>query len=249
MLNKDDLKQLILAELNQTKPSWRGKGIPIKLTQFGLSKKLRDLVNEQGYNHGCHTCLTRVEADSDQPWVGDHIPPTELANKYCLELLPKWDYNRYLFPQCHQCSAKQSGIVKSVQNGMGLGSLDSEELKLLGKDRDIKVGQNCIKSSGPKVSDPEGKQIQNLGIQQGCKTCSTKFPTDKYIADHSFPQEFCTAYMEMLFSHLGLPYPKSFDLRPQCAKCSGHQGGKMLKISIEAQEYCRTVLGITVNKY
>ena len=53
--------------------------------------------------------------------------------------------------------------------------------------------------------------------------------------------------MPKVFDLLKIPYPKSFELRPQCPKCSGYQGGKMKKITDLAIKFAKSH-GIPVYK-
>jgi hypothetical protein len=102
------------------------------------------------------------------------------------------------------------------------------------------VGFDAIRSSGPKVSTPEGFQIQQLGMRNGCHSDpSHLYPADKYHADHIWPQELCTSYMEAVLNHLNLLQhkPTQQELRPQCPRCSGNQGGKLKQIADYAQQY------------
>lgn len=252
MPRKEVVKKLIEDELarNTTKPGWQGKGIIIDLSQFSLTADLREQVQEQGKDFGCHTCITHLETDKDQPWVGDHIPPTELAWGDKKSVMGKdWDESTYLFPQCHECSHKQSAVVRNLKNKTRkYADLTAGEKKLIGFGR-LRLKGKYIDSSGPKVTATEGDQIQQLGVRNGCHSCGTKYPVLTYHADHSFPQEFCTHYMEEVFKDLGLAYPTSFDLRPQCPRCSGQQGGKMKQIMDVATAYATENLKIVVYKF
>ncbi len=252
MPKKEVVKKLIEDELarNDSKPGWKGKGITIDLMQFSLTPDLRALVQEQGNNFGCHTCLTHLETDKNQPWVGDHIPPTQLSWGDKKIVMGKgWDESTYLFPQCHECSHKQSAVVRDLKNGAKeYTDLTASQKKLIGSGR-LRMKGKYIDSSGAKVTATEGLQIQQLGVRNGCHSCGVIYPVLTYHSDHSFPQEFCTHYMEQVFKDLGLAYPKSFDLRPQCPRCSGHQGGKMKQIMDVATAYATENLGIVVYKF
>lgn len=257
MPRKEDLKRLIEAELarNKTKSGWGGTGVEISLTQFSLTPQQRQQVQDIGNAHGCHTCGTRIGLDPDQPWIGDHYPPTNLPEKMKDGLI--WDEVVRLRPQCDDCSNKQAGIVYKLRRSKKLKDLSDDELKLVGCHKYmggphfcvLKPAKNTsIVSNGPTVSASEGLAIQTLGGKLGCHTCGARFPRAIYHADHAFPQEFCTNYMEVLFDHLGLPWPTKFELRPQCPRCSGNQGGNMRWIAEEAVAYARDVLGIPVYK-
>ena len=233
------ITSLITQELNRNKtnPGWRGHGIDVRRNQFSLTPDLREQVQEIGRQHGCHTCLTRLEIDSDQPWVGDHIPPTKLTARDKAKIMgPSWRGKTYLYPQCHECSHQQSAIVDALKRGrMRFETLKRRQKELIGAVRTD--GADRVRSSGPKVTADEAQAIQDVGVREGCHSCGTRYPVTTYHADHSFPQEFCTSYMEAVFKNLGLEYPDTFDLRPQCPRCSGHQGGKIKQIRDEAMKY------------
>lgn len=251
MPKKEIVKKLIEDEIarNETDPGWKGTGISISLLQFSLTSDLREKVQEQGGLYGCHTCLTHLETDKDQPWVGDHIPPTEVSWGDKKSVMSKnWDESTYLLPQCHECSHKQSAVVRDLKKGTKkYKDLNASQKNLIGFGRLRKGGY--IDSSGPKVTATEGAQIQQLGVRNGCHSCGTNYPVLTYHADHSFPQEFCTHYMESVFKDLGIDYPDTFDLRPQCPRCSGHQGGKMKQIMDVATAYATENLKMVVYKF
>jgi hypothetical protein len=250
MPDKATVKRLIEEELerNASDAGWKGKGVSVGLTTFSLTADLRAQVQAIGDVHGCHTCKTRLEIDRDQPWVGDHIPPTELSVANKKSIRPEWDSGTYLFPQCHECSYAQSAVVRSLNGGKNYADLDAKEKRLIGSGKRFNLNK-CVPSSGPKVTPTEGQQIQVLGSKNGCHSCHGKVPTTVYHADHTFPQEFCTNYMQDVFKDLGLTYPTTFELRPQCPRCSGNQGGKVKQIMEVATAYARENLKITVYKF
>ncbi|NMO18639.1 hypothetical protein HPC49_12445 [Pyxidicoccus fallax] len=242
-INADDLREFIEEELarNTTHHKWRGKGIPIRRTSWYTNAHRSD-IQEIGKKYGCHTCLSKLHKDRDQPWVGDHIPPTSLSKN--LRLTLSVDLNpTVLFPQCHDCSSRQASLIKGL-NAMRAG----DALKFLNNNPDEKcfilgvrdpIPGNCVSSSGPKVTSNEGQEIQKIGSKQGCHTCNGKVPARTYHADHSFPKEFCTPYMESVFDKLGLLYPIDFDLKPQCPRCSSNQGGSVSWVAQLAKEFAR----------
>ena len=254
---EQELKLLILKELeeNATNQKWAlarikqgSDDIEIDRTDFSLTSKLREDVQGQGNKLGCHTCGTRLEIDDDQPWIGDHVPPTNLKDEIKWEIMgKKWDKRTHLFPQCDRCSNEQSALVSAVNGGKQLDKLTPRELSLLGYKAKIQPNVTCVHTTGTKVSRVEGDQIQKMGIEHGCRTCDSVVPASVYFGDHAFPQEFCTSYMEEVFRLLEIDYPKDFVLRPQCPRCSGAQGGSLRKIADMAQDYARHV-GITVYK-
>jgi hypothetical protein len=215
-------------------------------------------VNEIGRQHGCHTCNTRLEIDRDQPWIGDHFPPTELkghARKALAELSGDTSFTgntQLLFPQCHACSGQQSALVRKL-NTMNYSDIlkwlkaDQNELSdvlhLTSGWTQIQKGQTCIPASGkivsacvcirgPENSDHRGRK--GLPQSPGHDVAALV-----YHADHTWPQEFCTAYMDEVMKRLNLSHikPARQELRPQCPRCSGNQGGKMSQIAKKALAY------------
>ncbi len=237
-----DLKKLIRAQINAGHSKWTGSGVEIERTSFHINAGQRQLIQEIGAMHGCHTCRTKLVNDSNQPWVGDHIPPVNLKGGARLAL--GCSSKTYLYPQCHSCANAQAHLVKRL-NSNPLLSLNEFETKLITGGRSKIHG---IKTFGKKVSVTEGQQIQSLGEREGCHSCGAKNPASVYIADHTFPQEFCTSYMEQVFNHMKLPYPKKFELRPQRPRCSTLQGGKMSRITRLGLAYARKNK-LTVYKY
>jgi hypothetical protein len=238
------LREAIEEEMarNTSKQGWKGEGVPIKRNTFSLTPLLRAKVQNVGLKHGCHTCLTVLKVDADQPWIGDHIPPTELSNpaRKAFGLEKKGSFAK-LYPQCDSCSSLQSAFVRKL-NGMSSKALEKFDA---GDDIFFLIGGQpesptyYVDSTGPKVSPGQGQDIQKLGQAHGCHTCGSKYPRTIYHADHIFPQEWCTTYMKDVFEALGLgmDYPKHFELRPQCTKCSGHQGGKIASIMWDAVNF------------
>jgi hypothetical protein len=172
MVAKAALRALIVTELgaNQSQAGWTGHGIVISRNQFSLTAKQREDVQGIGDAHGCHTCLTRLNVDRDQPWIADHIPPTELSAFAVKAYMPKtWDGQTRLYPQCHQCSHKQSAIVKSLK---GKKAVTTPFNRRLISNRSADPAK-CIFSTGPKVMANEGMAIQAIGRKHGCHSCGT----------------------------------------------------------------------------
>lgn len=223
----DVLREKIEAELDQTHKQWKGvkKMHKIARNQSKIPGAIRSSVNKTGFQFGCHTCLTNLKTDKNQPWIGDHIPPTNLKNTAktyfdCRE-------TTYLFPQCDVCASEQSDLVKRLnRESPNFGGLTEKEKKLIKGGRTTKFG---VKSSGPKVSAGEGLAIQALGERYGCHSCGRKTPASVYHSDHIYPQEFMTSYMPQVFSLLKLPPidTNNLQVRPQCPRCSHLQGGKL----------------------
>lgn len=209
------LKVLLLEEFaaNKSRDDWGGKGIPIKFNQFSLTAKMKAEANEQGRSHGCHTCTSHLEIDSDQPWVGDHFPPTELRKHARAALDVVFGdklvsaKTQVLRPQCNDCSNRQAALVRLL-NTMTSSDIvkwlqgDEDELfNVLSLIQGVEppvIGKNCIQASGPKVTAEQGKWIQMLGISSGCHSDPTHtVPATIYHADHIWPQEFARATWKM----------------------------------------------------
>lgn len=254
------LKKLILDELdkNDTRPQWlraqTKQGfdpISIERSDFSLTAELRQETQGQGKTLGCHTCPARLEIDPDQPWTADHTPPTRLRlelKRVVMASVAHWDGHTYLFPQCDRCRIEQGPLVEALNSGQKtFNALSLREKRLFGHGIKIKPNVNCIRSYSDVVPPPAGRRIQEFGIENGCHSCGSDFPASVYIADHIFPQEFCTHYMQMVFELLGIEYPTEFELRPQCPRCSGDQGGSIRYIAERVQDYAR-LIGIPVYK-
>ena len=258
-LDPTDLKGLLLEEIeaNRSRANWGGQGVVIRFNQFSLTPKMKSETNEQGFIHGCHTCDSHLEIDSDQPWVGDHFPPSELR-KHARGALDAVfggslcsSKTQVLRPQCNDCSNRQAALVRRL-NTMTANAIVEWLTKDTGECFDVlclirgvdepKIGKNCIQASGPTVTAEQGKWIQLLGIRDGCHSDpSHTVPATIYHADHTWPQEFCTNYMESILKAMGLlKYkPAQQELRPQCPRCSGGQGGKLSQISKVAKVYAK----------
>ena len=237
--DQDELRDLILEELDQSHHDWESEDPPllIRRNQFSLTPAMREAAQWTGLKSGCHTCNSHIETDSNQPWIGDHNPPTKLSVRARVAFQID-DRITLLFPQCDVCSGKQSALVNKL-NGKSTKQLEaytwkSDEEKALIMGGKPRKPRYCISSTGDKVSAAEGLQIQRLGTQNGCHSCDSRVPRFIYHADHIVPQEFCTSYMEQIFRRLDLDYPAEFELRPQCPRCSGAQGGRMSRISVLA---------------
>lgn len=241
------VKRLIKVELNQTHKNWKGTAVPLieGLSVFGTNQLLRSEVNKVGRIHGCHQCLTVLATDTDQPWIGDHIPPTELSSRV-REAYGLPDTTR-LLPSCWSCSSKQAAFVKSLNATPTDELQDWDGDEVLNMHRMIHGGETTrpvIPSHGPKVNATQGLQVQANGTIDGCHICEGKVPCDVYIADHCPPQEFLTSWMPQLCDALGVTIPDPA-ARPHCPRCSGNQGGKMSGLVKRAKQLARD-LGITV---
>lgn len=241
------LKKKILGEIDQTSSKWKGtKTHRIRRNQAKIPDELRRAVNVTGVSFGCHSCLTFVKNDRNQPWIGDHIPPTNL--KKTAKLHYKCVVKTVLFPQCDDCASEQSILVKRLNSsGSNFPLLTDKENKLIHGGMTL---NKSIPATGPKVTVGQGNVIQMLGVSNGCHSCGRKYPKSTYHSDHIFPQEFVTSYMPQVFKLLDIPLPdfNNLEVRPQCPRCSNRQGGKMSRISILARQYARDN-GIVVYKY
>jgi hypothetical protein len=252
---------------SSTSPKWKGgdRGVEVDENVYRFDKStieyrypdITTTINDElGKPYGCHTCNWKVEKDRDQPWVGDHIPPTELC-PLAREILA-CATTTYLFPQCGDCAEKQSALVRKLNN-MTRAELNafendldesSPEYRLIngGKapiEDDEDDDWNCVASTGSRVKPHQGLSIQGLGTRQYCHSCGSKYPVSRYIADHVFPKAFVTSGMKSLFLQLEIPWPTKFVLRPQCKRCSTNQGGHVGSIVTAAREYAKT-LGIVI---
>ena len=245
----DDIAEEIQWELQQSGSDSRWGGaadtanqpdlnLDVRSYRMPASHAAKQAVQVIGAAHGCHTCLTSLAIDRDQPWIGDHCPPTELDGQ-ALNLLGINTAETYLFPQCHDCSQRQAALTSQISRCSNLqrktqviNNLTPFEQSLFtGTKTPIRKGRkgwNCLVATSTVVKDPEGIDIQLLGRtpgpRGGCHTCGTRAPVSRYIADHWVPAAFVTTGMQQLFALLGIGYPL-LQLRPQCTRCSTAQGG------------------------
>jgi hypothetical protein len=224
----------------------------IKGNQFKALPEQRETIQSAGETYGCHTCLTKIAADRNQPWTGDHNPPTKLTLSVKKDLFEDWDGKKTsLLAQCDKCSTRQASLVKDLN----VQEKPSKYLKSLSEvERKIILGgrEGEIIASGASVTPPQGLAIQKEGIAVGCHSCDSRIPSHTYHADHLPPAELLTNYMPRVCKKL-LMYDEVGDflenprLRPQCKRCSGKQGGDLKGVAKRAQDYARFA-GITVYK-
>lgn len=234
-----ELMRLIDIELKeaQSLKTWQGKGVTLTMPQesYNVSSDHKEEINEIGDKYGCHTCGTNLATDKDQPWIGDHIPPTELSNSVLQELGYQSDSSRVLYPQCDSCAEQQSALVRDLNSGRkSVSKLSDSEQNLLVSPSRMKP----VPSSGPRVTQQEGEAIQALGVKYGCHSCKKKIPKERYFADHCPPKEFYTHYMQQVLAKLGYPQT-TWEAKPQCPRCSCGQGGAMASLTKLAQEYAK----------
>lgn len=260
------LREDIQRELFDTHENWYGLDYPdemliIRRNHYYPSETEKFVVQQLGEAFGCHTCRTFISTDRNQPWTGDHVPPTQLRNGLRTWAEGQLGFNpgqQVLAPQCTACSSTQAALVRTL-NSLPLvqdaityltNPVHDDEKKLILGGKQFLVGTNCVQATGPKVTQTQGRRIQHLGERQGCHSCGTAYPASVYIADHIVPQEFCTSYMPQVFEALDLDEIDwdEQELRPQCPRCSTRQGGQMSSIRKRAVDFARSV-GIPVLKY
>ncbi|MBQ0981679.1 polymorphic toxin-type HINT domain-containing protein, partial [Micromonospora sp. M61] len=66
---------------------------------------VRDLINESGNAHGCHTCDARTPGTKEGDWIPDHQPPTSLITL---------DSPQTAYPHCLPCARRQGGVVSQL---------------------------------------------------------------------------------------------------------------------------------------
>jgi RHS repeat-associated protein len=66
---------------------------------------VRDLINESGNAHGCHTCDATTPGTKDGDWIPDHQPPSSLV-------APGSPQTAY--PHCLPCARRQGGVVSQL---------------------------------------------------------------------------------------------------------------------------------------
>ncbi|WP_177246570.1 polymorphic toxin-type HINT domain-containing protein [Actinacidiphila alni] len=69
---------------------------------------VRDLINESGNAHGCHTCNARTPGTKNGDWIPDHQPPSSLVD-------PGSPQTAY--PHCLPCARRQGGVVSQLSQG------------------------------------------------------------------------------------------------------------------------------------
>jgi hypothetical protein len=231
-----------------THPAW--KGTALDTAAFGQpTEEERLFVNNQGAIHGCHTCLTNLHTDTNQPWIGDHIPPTRLSDAVKRAYGLANEQVR-LLPSCSECSSLQSALINRLNKEQSNGHLtpfealdEDEQLMLIGGY----TSQGELRSRTAKVNKTQGLVVQKNGSVDGCHICQGNIPQQVYHADHCPPQEFGTSYMPKVCAALGVTLPAKTVLRPQCPRCSGAQGGDLAHVVTQAILAAQQ-LGITVYK-
>jgi hypothetical protein len=244
----DKLEELIDKEFDEADSldDWGGKGVVLDMKHeyLNVSTTHKEEINAEGLLYGCHTCKTSLTSDSDQPWIGDHIPPTELNASVLKEMGYNASPQRYLYPQCDDCAERQSELVCDLnadrKKFKGLTKYEKGLLKTT-------ATYTGVASNGAKVNRDEGLKIQKLGVKHGCHSCDQTYPKDKYHADHCPPKEFYTHYMQEVMKIIGYKEITEWRAKPQCPRCSNGQGGAMKFLMTMAVEFAREN-GIVVYK-
>lgn len=249
-----------VARVSPTVGTWSGgKGVHVGRMRMKATESQIEAVNRLGAIHGCHSCGCKVETDKNQPWIGDHQPPTELSKnaRRALGLPATIDYDAEevrLLPQCDECSRAQAVTVKRVNKEVAEG--EDPDLNGYGK-RLFGIGKqhhtHSIPATGSKVSPAQGYSIQNLGTLHGCHSCNSRYPKDSYHADHNPPVCYTFSHVinilrwakKNIDKYKDLDIRQDFHLLPQCPRCSHEQGGRMRALSTRATELARK-MGFTV---
>lgn len=243
--------------VSPTHRRWKGYGVAATRMQMVATESQREEVNGIGALHGCHSCLTMVDTDKNQPWIGDHQPPTELSARARTALgLPGevYDGTVKLRPQCDVCSVSQAGTVKRINTEVAGGAapnLNALGNRLLGVTAPLH--RRCIDASSARVSAPEGLAIQRLGEAHGCHSCKSLYPKDAYHADHCPAVCYTFSHVVAILQHARdnvtgcrkIAVGQNFELRPQCPRCSHEQGGKMNELHKRSTRLAKR-LGIPV---
>lgn len=235
-VDEDALKETLLEELEQTDPDWGGTAVEIGRYEDPVNSSLKELVQAEGADHGCHTCLEIVSLDTDQPWIGDHIPPTQLssASLRALGYATPPKPARRLYAQCDRCAEKQSILVKRL-NILAGKALEKEIATLSPKQMAMLkggVGHKNVPSHGPRVSEAEGKHVQSIGVRDGCHCCGRPYPKRKYHADHCPPVLLHMPSAQKIMQAVGIPAPTAYYAKPQCPRCSHGQGGALSSLKV-----------------
>jgi hypothetical protein len=228
---RDQLCKDLSDELSHSRDDWKGEGVQIRRHENPVKNKPQ--VQAQGLRYGCHTCLTKLSTDNDQPWIGDHIPPTNLSAAARSTLGVPTTQATVLFAQCDLCAEEQSELVRKLNRLRGdalvqaVANLRAEQRQLLLGGATKRAAGQYVPSSGPKVSPAEGEQVQDLGEKYGCHSCATRRPKAKYHADHCPPVLMHLPTVHAVMRKIGMKPPTSYEAKPQCPKCSHNQGGSM----------------------
>ena len=240
-----------------TMSTWPGFALPkhtitAKFNEFKASGDHRKEINDIGEHSGCHSCGSDIRTDTNQPWIGDHQPPTGLTPAaravLKLPLEPKYNGDVTLLPQCDICASIQSALVTQVNNKVAakedLPSLSSHQSLLLGVTQTSTRYSGVIYATSDKVNSTQGNLIQAEGVANGCHSCGERRPKHTYHADHFPPVCYTYSHITTILmyakqnigSMAGITIYDSFQYRPQCPRCSHAQGGNTSAILNLARE-------------
>ena len=237
----------------QASATYSGLG---KLTEFTAPDLAREMVQEIGNRYGCHECGAQIRTDNNQPWIGDHQPPTNLstAARAALGLPTTISYgtagNTKLYPQCSACSTLQSALIKAL-NGNPAKALTAHETSLVGNTPGQFAAFTAVDAVSDKCSGAQGNLVQAQGVQHGCHSCTNKVPAQTYHADHNPPVWSTGSKMEALLT-LAKSMPalrrkvydhSKFTYLPHCPRCSSHQGGVSQKLKQQAEDLYTKLFG------
>lgn len=201
-----------------------GYAIRIPPGEFYAVEQHREEIQILGFRNKCHTCAADILTDADQPWIGDHIPPTEWH--------AAGNGPRVLYPQCDRCANEQAVLVRALNAGQAITPNGHQQKLLTGGDGE------SIPASGPRVSAEEGRQIQALGIANGCHSCGSHVSCHTYIADHEPAVLLYSPTFLSFAEEMGLPQIDTdrIYLVPQCRRCSTNQGGTLANLRRQMNE-------------
>jgi hypothetical protein len=244
-------------ETGTTLPNWPGRNLanpPVaSVTDVHAHSHLHDAAQALGESHGCHSCLTQIANDKDQPWGADHTPPTGLSPGAREALgFPEEQYGGArsvkLYPQCNACQARQPEVIRRLNaDPANLKECDEKLIGLLHHKR----GAGSVNASGRGVSTIESLLVKDLGKRDGCHSCGTQFPASTWHADHDPPTICAFSHVITLQKIYAKVFEKSYTepthyhLRPQCPRCSASQGGRSSALARRARELAE-LIGIKV---
>jgi hypothetical protein len=71
---------------------------------------VRELIDEAGKAHGCHTCTATTPGTPSGSWIPDHQPPTSLVPD---------GFPQTAYPHCFVCARMQGGVVSTLVRNVG----------------------------------------------------------------------------------------------------------------------------------
>ncbi len=219
--SKKDLAKLIKAYF--TKYKTYNRRTYISGNPFKASKADKAHLKKRP-TRSCSTCRKSPSSNKDY-WIADHRPPVALS---------KGPY--FLYPQCCDCSAIQSGIVKKKKSGM---TLSAAEEKFINKP---KTNYQAVATTSKRAGASDKLATNKLGKHHGCVNCKSR-ANPAVVADHYIPSSFYRNYVKKVFEALGLDSyldKKNQYLTIQCWHCSNMQAHEVRNlitlIKIKAKE-------------